>query len=492
MRRGRKVDEPEDDLEDPAIRGSRSFLTVMSHSITRRAAAWALAMAAALAGAGGALAQPPTASATVAPEREPGEPFDPLNGVDPSGRIPRAELPADLPNPDRWRYIPEGRLKPGNFLERFLVSSFVAPFVFRDSDVGTGGGLSFTDIDFREQRRQEFAGVFLSYTTKGQQSYSALWQRWLHHRELSEGGVLQEERSRVRVYGGYSKSLTRRFFGFGAGSDEDDESSYTDEVFELKGALEYALPDPGGNWVVTLGASGELHRLGGGEVHGEPDTKQAYPRTFDAARDADLGWAEAGLRWDTRDSQILPYTGWMVAAFGKSALVQTDGDVGLLYGLEVQRLIPLPGLLHAGGDADEEHPPTDSLALDVSLSGSAGNLPFFALPSLGGAYTHRGYITGRFRDDASWYGVAEYRFWVLPRGFRIPFSRTLRVERVGLAPFYEIGSVAGDVPRLFEARVRHSYGIGLRATLERLAPFRVDVGFSEEGAEVTARFGLSF
>ena len=121
-----------------------------------------------------------------------------------------------------------------------------------------------------------------------------------------------------------------------------------------------------------------------------------------------------------------------------------------------------------------------------------GNLPFFVLPSLGGAYTHRGFITGRFRDDASWYAVAEYRFWVLPRGFPIPFSRTLRVERVGLAPFYEIGSVAGDVPRLFQARVRHSYGIGLRATLERLAPFRVDVGFSEEGVEVTARFGLSF
>ena len=475
-----------------AFRASPSRSTVVSHSITRRAATWTLALAATLVGAGGVLAQTPPDAASVAPERGPVETFDPLDGVDPSGRIPRVELPVDLPNPGRWRYIPEGRLKPGNPFERFLVSSFVAPFVFRDSDVGTGGGLSFTDIDFREQRRQEFAGVFLSYTTKGQQSYSALWQRWLHHRELPEGGVLQEERSRVRAYGGYSKSLTRRFFGFGADSDEDDESSYTDEVVELALSLEHALPEPGSDWVVSLGASGELHRLGGGEVSGEPDTKQAFPRAFDAARDSDLAWAEAGLRWDTRDSQILPYTGWMVAAFGKSALLQTHGDVGLLYGLEVQRLIPLPGLLHAGGDADEEHPPTDSLALHVSGTGSAGNLPFFALPSLGGAYTHRGFIAGRFRDEASWYGVAEYRFWVLPRGFRIPFSRTLRVERVGLAPFYEIGSVAGDVPRLFESRVRHSYGIGVRATLERLAPFRVDVGFSEEGAEVTARFGLSF
>ncbi len=460
------------------------------------AAAWIIAVAAAMSGAGAALAEPPETPASgaidvLAIDPEP-DAFDPLDGVEPSGRIPRVEIPADLPNPERWRYIPEGRLKPGNPLERFLVSSFVAPYFFRDSDVGTGGGLAFTDIDFREQRRREFAGIFLSYTTKGQQDYSMVWRRWLHHRELPGGGVLQEERSRIHVFGGYSKTLTRRFFGFGADSDEDDESSYTDEVFHLELSLEHALPEPGGDWVATVGASGELHRLGGGEVSGEPDTKQAYPRVFDRARDADLGWLEAGLRWDTRDSQILPYTGWMLSAHTESALAQTDGDVGMLYRLEIQRLIALPGLLHSGGDPDEEHPPTDSLALHASLTGSAGNLPFFARPSLGGAYTHRGYIAGRFRDDAAWYAVAEHRFWVLPRGFPIPFSRALRVERVGLAPFYEIGSVAGDVPRLFESRVRHSYGIGLRATLERLAPFRVDLGFSEEGLEVTARFGLSF
>lgn len=420
------------------------------------------------------------------------EPFDPLEGVDRSGRIPAVGKPDDLPNPDRWRYIPEGRLKPGNVFERLFVSSFIAPFFFRSSDVGTGGGIALTDIDFREKRRREFAGLFLSYTTEGQQNYSMVWRRWLHHRELDEGGVLQEERSRLHAYGGYSKTLTRRFFGFGAGTDEDAETSFTDEVGFLELELEHALPEPGGDWVASAGVRGELHRLGGGEVDGALDTKQVFPQVFREARDARLGWVEAGLRWDTRDSQVLPYTGWMVAAHASGALLQRGGDVGMLYDLEAQRLFELPGLFHAGGDAGEEHPPTDSLALGASVTGSAGNLPFFARPSLGGAFTHRGYIAGRFRDDAAWYAVAEYRFWVLPRGIPIPFTRSLRIERVGLAPFYEIGSVAGDVPRLFEARVRQSYGIGLRATLERLAPFRVDVGFSEEGVEVTARFGLSF
>ena len=36
--------------------------------------------------------------------------------MDPSGRIPKVPLPEDLPNPERWRYIPEGRIMPGQHL----------------------------------------------------------------------------------------------------------------------------------------------------------------------------------------------------------------------------------------------------------------------------------------------------------------------------------------------------------------------------------------
>jgi hypothetical protein len=45
---------------------------------------------------------------------------------------------------------------------------------------------------------------------------------------------------------------------------------------------------------------------------------------------------------------------------------------------------------------------------------------------------------------------------------------------------------------LFTARVQHAGGVGLRLTLERHAPFRVDVGFSGEDTQVSAGFGLSF
>ena len=100
-------------------------------------------------------AEEPTTN-SAAPELE--SVYDPYRGMDRDGRIPKVDKAAYVRRPERWRYVPEGRIKPGNFLERFLVSSFVVPLIFSNSDVGTGFGLALTDIDFRKQRRREFLG----------------------------------------------------------------------------------------------------------------------------------------------------------------------------------------------------------------------------------------------------------------------------------------------------------------------------------------------
>jgi len=418
--------------------------------------------------------------------------FDPRQGIDPNGRIPAIERPADLPNPERWRYIPEGRLKPGNVLQRFLVSSMIAPFVFYDSDVGVGFGVALVDIDFREERRREFAGAFLSYTTEGQQNYTFVWHRWIHHRELPGGGVLLEERSRLRAAGGYERSLTRRFFGIGPKTHEGDETSYRDSRGFVELGIDLALPDPGDDLVLSLGASGEWHDLGSGHVSGEPNTEEVYPALFAEADPAGLGFLHAGLRWDTRDSQINPYRGWFVAGNVDAALLQGGGDVGAVWTVSGGRVFGVPALFHDGGDPGEEHPPTDTLAVGLRTQFTSGELPFFELPSLGGSKVERGFIAGRWRDRASWVASIEHRFWLLPRGFPIPFTNMIRVERFGFALFYEAGAVAKDGAALFGSHVRSSYGFGLRASLERAAPFRVDIGFSKDGVNVSAGFGLSF
>ena len=89
-----------------------------------------------------------------APEME--SVYDPYRGIDPDGRIPRIDKAALVDRPERWRYIPEGRIKPGNLFQRFLVSSFIVPLFFASSDVGIGGGAAVTDIDFRAQRGRRY------------------------------------------------------------------------------------------------------------------------------------------------------------------------------------------------------------------------------------------------------------------------------------------------------------------------------------------------
>jgi outer membrane protein assembly factor BamA len=429
-----------------------------------------------------------------APAQSPNREFDPWLGIEKDGRIPKVDKPTDLTNPERWRYIPEGRLKPGNVFQRFLVSSFIAPFFFRDSDVGFGGGIAITDLDFRQQRRREFAGLFLSYTVEGQQAYQAVWRRRLHQREAPGGGIFQEERSFLKAWVGYEKSLTRRFYGLGAKTSEGEETSYTDQTAFGRFGFELALPDPGDNLVVGASLMGEWHSLSDGKVKRRPSMEdvEAFADIFARADDYALGWLELELRYDTRDSQRMPYRGFAVGMNIDSALLQTGWNLGSVFEVNGTRIFPLPPLFHAGGDPEEENPPTDTLALQVRTSTTAGDLPFYSLPTLGGSRTLRGFVAGRFRDRSMWHASAEYRFWILTRGFPIPFTKALRVERVGLALFGDTGSVADDWPDVFSSRVWASAGVGLRFTLERDAPFRVDVGFSGEGVEVTAGFGLSF
>lgn len=431
---------------------------------------------------------------TLAAEAQQAQPrpakHDPLQGMEPSGRIPKVPLPADLDHPERWRYIPEGRIKPGNIFERFLVSSFIAPQFFFEQDIGAGGGIALTDLDFRTDRRKEFLGAFLSYTTEGQQKYRLIWRRWLLHRDLPTGGVIVEERNHLDGFGGYEKSLTRRFFGMGPTTRERDETSYIDEVIDLGVRGELAFPETAGNWIATAGARGEHHDLAPGRVSRRPTTNQVFPRLFAEGNHHDSVTVTTGLRYDTRDSQHNPYSGWQVGVVADAPLWQSTGDVGAVTTAFGNLAVRLPPLFHGGGDEREEHPPTDTLALSVFVQTSAGDLPYYERPSLGGSETLRGYIAHRFTGNSAWHATAEYRLWVIPRGFA--FTRTIRIERVGLALFYEAGTVEDSVDRLPEARVHTSYGVGLRFSLERTALFRADVGFSREDVNVTVGFGLPF
>ena len=299
-----------------------------------------------------------------------------------------------------------------------------------------------------------------------------------------------EERSFVRFQGGYRKTLTRRFFGIGPATNARQETSYTDEAIWLELDLATSLPAPLDDFVAGVSLHGEQHWLTDGKVGGEPATDTLLPVLFADADQTTLGWVNVGLAWDTRDSVRNPYRGAAVGASVQAAPLQADGSAGAIYSLFASKIFAVPPLFHDGGDAGEEHPPTDTLALDFRTQLSSGDLPFFARPTLGGSRSQRGYIAGRWRDDALWAAAAEYRFWFVPRGITI--YRNIRVERIGAALFYEAGGIGADLGSLVDSGVLHSYGIGARATIERAVLFRLDVGFSDEGLNVGGGFGLAF
>ena len=61
-------------------------------------------------------------------------------GIEEDGSIKRGQMPDGINNPDRWRYIPEGRLIEGTIAERLMNSTFVIPIFFYEKSLGSGFG----------------------------------------------------------------------------------------------------------------------------------------------------------------------------------------------------------------------------------------------------------------------------------------------------------------------------------------------------------------
>ena len=423
------------------------------------------------------------------PDQSPEQFYDPFRGMDFSGRIPKPDFPSDLAHPERWRYTPPARIKPGDIFDRFLVSSFISPILFREEDIGFGGGLALTDIDFRNQRFREFANIVVTYSEEGQQTYRINWSNWLYHRPMPNGGIIREERGRIFARGGYSKTLTRRFFGFGSRTNASAESSYTEELSRAGFGIRVPLPDPGSDWLLRTDINLEHHGLSSGRVSDVPSTNQSFPVAFNDGDGIDQAWLTSRFAWDTRDSLAQPYRGERIGLVAAGSY-QTAGRWGGIVGFDAQKVFQLPPLLHRGADGREENPPTDVFAIGGIVLDTVGDLPFYNLPTLGGSNTLRGYIQNRFTDRAAAHFSVEYRINLVPRGYA--FTDTIRIERIGLGIFYEGGTVASDFDRLDNARYLDSYGVGLRLAFAREAVFRIDLGYSEEGSNFTIAFGNAF
>ncbi|TKB55471.1 BamA/TamA family outer membrane protein [Ferrimonas aestuarii] len=99
-----------------------------------------------------------------------------------------------------------------------------------------------------------------------------------------------------------------------------------------------------------------------------------------------------------------------------------------------------------------------------------GDVPFYAMPELGGMRSMRGLYQGRFRDQAAAEHTAEYR-----HSFRLKDGS---LSKHGMTVWGGIGSVAEDPSGLYD-HLLYSYGIGYRYEIQPRMNLRMDLGISE-------------
>ena len=106
------------------------------------------------------------------------------------------------------------------------------------------------------------------------------------------------------------------------------------------------------------------------------------------------------------------------------------------------------------------------------------DIPYYMLPTLGGARLHRGYSDFRFQDRHVMLLSAEYR-WIPSRV-------------VDMAFFVDSGKLAAERRDLDLENLKTAYGIGFRIHGPTFTPFRLDVARGDEGIRVHLTGGIAF
>ncbi|MFA0524582.1 BamA/TamA family outer membrane protein [Vibrio sp. 10N.222.52.C3] len=155
--------------------------------------------------------------------------------------------------------------------------------------------------------------------------------------------------------------------------------------------------------------------------------------------------------YDSRDYRLNASDGWLFQL--DAGLYQNfeSEKTYSLYDLEVanyMNLNPIPGLV----------------AWQVQGLFSEGDVPWYAMPDLGGSSAMRGYIKGRYRDEHMLMGQVEYRLPI--------------VQRLGMVFWGAAGSVAPSVSKLNDD-ILTSVGTGFRFRIKDKINLRADVGVGQ-------------
>ncbi len=235
------------------------------------------------------------------------------------------------------------------------------------------------------------------------------------------------------------------FYGLGPDTADDLEEEYTPTEFKLVGNFLWKIIPQ-----VYMGPVLHLSNLALKEIEEGGLFDQGE---FPGSGGATIVGLGGQLVWDRRDSVFYPLRGSLleVIATAYDKFIGSDLDFTQLT-FDYRHYINIYKL-HV-------------LALQYYMVLSGGEVPFNAMPRVGGPNLLRGYYWGRFRDQNYIAVQGEYRFPLF--------------WRFGGAVFGSVGQVAPEIYEFSSNNIKAAAGVGVRFTWDtkQRINVRFDIGFS--------------
>jgi outer membrane protein assembly factor BamA len=332
----------------------------------------------------------------------------------------------------------------------------IAPMVIYNSIVGARGTVNFFRYDPGGRELRAIASWSQEIERRFQFSYV--------------DPAFGNGRYSVAVSAGYFKNATVRFFGFGPGTVQDDETNYT--APETRASWKFGIH---ANEVTQIAVSQRFRHMqaiqrGATEL---PFTATRFPSVSGADGATILG-ERITFYYDTRNNLVTPTDGMAITAYAEMNHNFHPGAEPLYsrYGIEIKKLFPSESkraILVVRGDFQ-------------ATIGS--NVPFFEQSSLGGQNNLRGYGVDRFIDKQLVAFSVEERIHIL----RMRLAGVM--AEFEIAPFVDTGQVFNSFKDVSFKEYRVTPGIGFRGIIRPNVVGRIDYGYSKEGGAIFA--GLDF
>lgn len=272
-----------------------------------------------------------------------------------------------------------------------------------------------------------------------------------------------QDRLRLSAVFEYERDSTERFFGFGNGSSEKDESNYTAKETIGVVRLNYRIQP---TLEVTYQSRVRVFRVGQGGVDDFPFIGDEHPDTPGLGGATMIG-QEIGLVYDSRDDTNIPRQGGF-GLFSAEFIPRLLGSsfTAIKYAAEVRKFIPLRERF------------VFAMHGRINYLQSDDEVPFFEQNDVGGRRSLRGFGSGRFVDKNSFFASAELRTRVYQRQI---FGVNAELE---LAPFFDFGQVFRSSRDSPFNDLHAVGGLGFRGVVRPQVVGFVDIGLGEQGVAV--------